>query len=409
MNNYRLVCLLWIAVAVFCWHYKFTPNHYNNYVIFKQVYHHTRAQVNLYDYYPNEYYDANYYGPTFAMLVAPFALLPDVWGFLFWSLFSAVALLMAVHLLPISVKRKSLLLLFCSIEFANTVHNIQFNTIVAAFIIFSFVLVARGKDGWATFFIVLGALVKIYPIAGLAFFIFSKNKKWFIASTLLWFAILVPLPMLISSHAFVLQSYADWLHALQIKNAANVGFNTTQDISLMGVCRRFLNNSQLPNWPFLMFGAAVLGAIALRFTQYKSVVFRLQFLAAVLMMTVLFSTGSEHPTYVIAVTGAMLWVFLQQRPFTKRNIILLALLLVITGLGPTDAFPKSIRNGVIMHYVMKAWPCLIIWFIMIYELLFKDFTAISEAYILHEEVKLPEPKPVKKDLVAENTVGDGTN
>lgn len=385
ITNYRLVCLLWIAVAVFCWHYKFTPNHYNNYVIFKQVYHHTRAQVNLYGLYPKEYYDLNYYGPTFSVLMAPFALMPDIWGFLCWSLFSAVTLLWAVHLLPISEKRKTLLLLLCSIEFANTVHNIQFNTIVTAFIIFSFVMVSKGKDGWATLFIALGTLVKIYPIAGIAFFIFSKNKKWFVVSGLLWAALFFMLPMLISSKSFVLQSYADWIHALQLKNANNVDLNTTQDISIMGVCRKLLNTASIPNWPFLLFGAASLSAVALRFKQYGSVIFRLQYLAAVLMMVVLFSTGSEHPTYIIAVTGAVLWMFIQKNPFTRRNIVLIVLLLVITGLGPTDAFPKHIRNEIIMNYVMKAWPCLVVWFIMMYELLFKDFITETSSLILRSD------------------------
>lgn len=382
ITNYRLVCLLWIAVAVFCWHYKFTPNHYNNYVIFKQVFHHTRAQVNLYELYPKEYYDLNYYGPTFSVLMAPFALMPDVWGLLCWSLFSAVALLWAVHLLPICEKRKTLLLLLCSVEFANTVHNIQFNTIVTAFIIFSFVMVIRGKDGWATFFIALGTLIKIYPIAGIAFFIFSKNKKWFVLSGLLWTALFFILPMFISSKSFVLHSYTDWMHALQLKNAQNVDLSTTQDISIMGVFRKLFNSSAIPNWPFLLFGAASLSAVALRFKQYGSVIFRLQYLAAVLMMVVLFSTGSEHPTYIIAVTGAILWMFIQKNPFTRRNIVLIVLLLVITGLGPTDAFPKHIRNEIIMNYVMKAWPCLVVWFIMMYELMFKDFVTETSSLIL---------------------------
>jgi hypothetical protein len=386
LTNYRLVCLLWIAVAAFCWHYKFTPNRYNNYVIFKQVFNHTTTQTNLYGFYPDEYYDANYYGPTFSVFVAPFALLPDVWGFLLWSLVSAVALLWAVHLLPISEKRKMLLLLLCSIEFANTVHNIQFNTIVTAFIIFSFVMVERGKDGWATLFIALGTLIKIYPVAAIVFFIFSKNKKWFIASGLMWLAIFFALPMLISSPQFVIHSYADWLQTLKEKNLSNISLNTTQDISIMGVFRKFLNNPNIATWPFLLFGAGVVGAAALRLKQYKSIVFRMQVLACVLMMVVLFSTGSEHPTYVIAVTGAILWMFLQENPFTQRNILLIVLLLVITGLGPTDAFPKHIRNDIIMNYVMKAWPCLIVWFIMIHELLFKDFIRNASAAHLTNDV-----------------------
>ena len=96
-------------------------------------------------------------------------------------------------------------------------------------------------------------------------------------------------------------------------------------------------------------------------------------LASALIMVVIFSTGSEHPTYIIAVPGAFLWMLIQDKPFSRTNIILLVLLLVITGLGPTDAIPALIRRGYINKYVMKAWPCIVVWFIISYQLLFKDF------------------------------------
>ncbi|QKJ30200.1 DUF2029 domain-containing protein [Mucilaginibacter mali] len=348
---------------------------YNNYVIFKQVYFHTVAQTDLYKLYPGEYYDSNHYGPVFSMFVAPFALMSDGWGLLFWSLLNAVLLLWAVDTLPLSNKVKMLILLCSSIEFANSVHNIQFNPIITAFIIFSFRLVRKGKDEWATLFIVLGALIKLYPIIGLAFFMFSKNKGKFIGYTVFWFAFFLVLPAVISSPHFVVQSYTDWYHSLLDKNHQNIGFGAAQDISFMGVCRRMVGNPYLPNTPFLLFGAVVFGLPLLRFSQFTALKFRLRVLASALLTVVLFSTGSEHPTYVIAVTGAMLWMFLQDKPFTTRNIIILVLLLVITGLGLTDAFPKYLREEIVSNYVLKAWPCIIVWFILSYELMFKDFTA----------------------------------
>ena len=45
----------------------------------------------------------------------------------------------------------------------------QFNIAVAAMILSSFFLIEKEKDGWAAFFIVLGTLVKLYGIVGLAF------------------------------------------------------------------------------------------------------------------------------------------------------------------------------------------------------------------------------------------------
>ena len=98
-------------------------------------------------------------------------------------------------------------------------------------------------------------------------------------------------------------------------------------------------------------------------------------------MVVIFSTGAEHPTFIIAVAGAVLWMLIQEKPFTTTNIILLVLLLVITGLGLTDAMPKPIRQDIIAKYSVKAWPCIVVWVIISWELLFKDFTGEKQLRI----------------------------
>jgi hypothetical protein len=303
------------------------------------------------------------------------ALMPDAWGFFFWSVLNAVVLIWSIHLLPLTEKKKMLLLLLCAIEFANAEHYIQFNPIVTAFIFFSFTLVERKKEEWATMFIVLGTLIKLYPVVGFVFFLFAENKWKFIWSTAMWFAIFFALPMVISSPHFIMQSYADWFHTLQEKNGQNVDLKSSQDICLMGTIRHLTGDPTIPNTPFLVAGAAIFGAALLRFKQYASQKFRMQVLASALIMVVIFSTGSEHPTYIIAVPGAFLWMLMQEKPFTRTNIILLVLLLVITGLGPTDAIPPFIRRPYINKYVMKAWPCIIAWFIISYELMFKNFIA----------------------------------
>jgi len=373
LTNYRLSALLYLVVSVVIWAFKYFNNRYNNYSIFKYVYYHTVAQTNLYNLYDKEYYDSNHYGPIFSVIIAPFALLPDGWGFLLFTLLNAAVFLWAVHLLPLSSRHKMFILLFGLIEFGNAAHYIQFNAIVAACVILAFILVEKERDEWATLFIAAGMLTKLYPVIGLTFFLFSKHKIKFVLWGLLWLGVLFALPMLISSKQFILQSYADWYHSLTEKNAINAGLETSQDISVMGTVRHLLRDSAVPNLPFLLFGVLAFGIPLLRISQYRSQWFRLQVLASALLLIVLFSTGSEHPTYIIAVAGALLWLFMYRRPFTPGHIVLLALLVLVTGLGPTDAFPKYIRHEFINKYVMKAWPCIIVWLIITYELLFKDF------------------------------------
>lgn len=375
-TKYLITASLYFLVSTYSWAYKYFSDRYRNYRIFKGVFWHERAQMNLYAVYSSEYHavDSNHFGPLFGILIAPFALLPDSVGMLLFNLLNALLFVWAIYLLPLKANRRLWITLFCIIDFANSVHSIQVNPIIAALIILSFLMVEKGKDEWATLFIVMGTLIKIYPVVGLAFFLFSKNKLKFVLTGLLWLVVLFFLPMLISSKAFIVQSYGDWYSCLVEKNASNVSLVSPQDMSIMGIARHITGNPNIPNLPFLLFGAAVFLLCLLRFSQYHSLKFRMYILASTLLMVVLFSTGSEIPTYIIAIAGAMIWLFLQEKPFSTANIILLVSLLLLTGLGSTDAIPKFLRKGVVTPLRLNVWPCTIVWLIMSWEMLFKKFT-----------------------------------
>lgn len=388
-TNYRLVCLLWIAVSLFCWQYKYFGNRYNNYSIFTGVYHHTLAQTNLYKNYPAEHYDTNHYGPVFSLVIAPFAMLPTGAGFLLWNLMNAGVLIWAVSLLPLANKRKILIILFCSIEFANTQHSIQFNPVIAAFLIFTFYFIEKKKEEWATFFIVIGTLIKLYPIVGLVFFMFSKRKGAFMLWTAIWAIVGIALPMLMSSPQFILQSYADWYRSLSEKNIINIGLNSAQDMSIMGVVRRITSDLSVPNWPFLVVGATTLGLAVLRLKQHQFLNFRLQVLALGLIIVVLFSTGSEPPTFIIAAIGAMIYLLAQEEPFNRGNVTFIILIGLVAALASTDAIPAFIRKPYVSRYAMKVWPYTILWGKMVYELLMKDFSNSQEKLAAAEDLQQP--------------------
>jgi hypothetical protein len=62
----------------------YSPQKINNYLVFKGVFTHTLAQINLYNEYPLEYFDKNHYGPVFSTLIAPFTFLPNMFGCVLW-------------------------------------------------------------------------------------------------------------------------------------------------------------------------------------------------------------------------------------------------------------------------------------------------------------------------------------
>lgn len=375
LSGYQWLLVLYIAVAVYTWAFKYSRGIDNNYKIFRASYYHAREEKNLYASYPQEYGDLFYYGPVFPLVMAPSSLLPHAWGFLLWELANAMILLWAIHLLPFTTPQKNQLLLLCVIEYANSVFYMQFNPAITAIIILSFVFVERGKEQWATLFIVLGTLMKIYPIVGFTFFLFSRNKGKFALWTAIWAVVFFIAPLVLYSPGYMLNSYHEWLTAVGTKTGLNADLLSPQDICVMGVVRRLTQNINIPNGPFLIAGALLFLLPLLRFSQYKSFKYRATVLASALILVVIFSTGAEHPTYIIAVAGVFIWMLIQDKSYSAFNITMLVLVLVLTGLGLTDAFPKFIREPYIAKYSMKAWPVIIVWCKLVYELFFTNFVA----------------------------------
>jgi len=318
------------------------------------------------------FFDSNHYGVFFSLLIAPFAMLPDGFGAVLWNVAITLVFLYAIYKLPFSDRKKSFFAWLCLQEFITAATYFQFNIILTGLLMLSAIYIYERKEAQSAFSILIGTFVKVYGIVGLSAFFFIKNKFKFILSFIIIAILFFVLPMLISSPKFGVQSYIDWYVSLSGKNLENQALGTRQDYSLMGVVRRILQNPNISNLVFLLPGAIVFMLPYLRIKQYKYVPFQLMILASTLLFVVLFSSGSESPTYIIAVAGVMLW-FLMQKKLTKIDIGLLIFVMIFTCFAFSDLFPKSIKEGIFIKYSTKAIPCIMIWFRVMYELLTKDF------------------------------------
>ena len=329
---------LWFVLAMLAAIAEISRGHaaINNYDIYAGVFEHTLQQKNLYIPYPGEYIDTNHYGPFFSVVIAPFALLPDYLGCFLWCVTNAWVLFYAIRQLPFTKKQQHIILLIGLVEMMTAIHNVQFNPMLTGWIVLSFVLIEKEKDFWAALFIVAGLFVKIYGIAGIAFFWFSKHKLKFVLSFIFWFVVLFCLPMIISSPAYIIQSYKDWYHSLVEKNAQNIDAsdsNLMQDISVMGMIRRIFKNEGLPNY-FITVPAAILYALPfLRMRQYKAAAFRLSYLCLALIGVVIFSSSAESSTFVIAVMGIGIWYVIQDPPKKIYHHVLIGLVILLTSLS----------------------------------------------------------------------------
>ncbi|MGI4021937.1 MAG: glycosyltransferase family 87 protein [Janthinobacterium lividum] len=375
--------VIWFALSFFAViNQAFRPSS-NNYQVYKYAFINLIHQANLYTPQPEHFLDLNHYGPLFALLIAPFTFFPDGLGSIIWTMTNAFVLYKAIHMLPLTLNQRCAVVLICAHECMTSSFGTQINPMVAAGIIFSFVLIKNKQDFWAALAIVAGIYIKIYGIVGLAFFFFSQNKFNLIKGLVFWGLLLFILPMPFSSPGFVMQSYHDWYISLSEKNASNA-FTIMQDTSVMGMIRKIFQYPQLPNLLVLIPAIVIFATSYLNIKSFNKTTYQLLVLSSTLIFTVIFSTSSESPTYIIAFVGVGIWFINLDRPVTRLEVALLVFALIITSFSPSDLFPKYINKTYIKPYALKALPCFLIWLKIVYETVSRNFLATPSATKLND-------------------------
>lgn len=351
-------------------------NRCNNFLIFKYTFWHTWDGTSLYALYPAAYNDSNHYGPLFSLVIAPFAVVPHPLGLILWHVLLALCLYVAIRRMPMPQWQQIFIYWFCAHELLTALFMSQFNIAIAAIVVAAFVCVQKEKDVWATFFILLGTFVKLYGIVGLAFFFFSRHKLKFVLSFAGWAVLMFVLPMLISSPEYIIEQYKEWYMSLTEKNAENM-FSGGQNQSLLGLVRKISGSAAYSDLWLLIPGMAAFALPYLRFAQYKHIAFRYALLASVLLFIVLFSTGSESSTYIIALTGAAIWYATAPWKRSRWDIALMVFAFILTSMSPSDLFPAYLRKEFVQPYALKALPCVLIWLKLVYEMIQRDYREIN--------------------------------
>ena len=376
-SDYRTLFGLWLLLPVIATLLKLSKH--NNFLIFRYVYWHTIEQLPLYVAY-DEYWDTNHYGPFFSLVIAPFAMLPVRWGLFFWLIVLSLSLYYAIRKLPFPDRKRIFLYWFCAHELLTALFISHFNIAIAAIIVATFYCIEKEKDIWAACFIMLGTFVKLYGIVGLAFFFFSKHKVKFLLALLGWALVMFVAPMAISSPDYIISQYVGWWDSLSAKNAENI-FSGGQNISLLGMVRKISGCASYSDLWLILGGLIIFGLPYLRIAQYKYKAFRYALLASVLLFVVLFSTGSESSTYIIAFVGVGIWYWSVPWKRSKWDIALMVFAFILTSFSPSDLFPAYLRKEFVQPYALKALPCAIIWFKLSYEMCFRNYIEIGESKI----------------------------
>ncbi|MGZ4156599.1 MAG: glycosyltransferase family 87 protein, partial [Bacteroidia bacterium] len=301
--------------------------HYNNFLIFRQSFFHLKDNKDLYQLYPNEHWDLYKYSPAFALLMAPFAYLPDALGLIMWNALNVFVLFFAIWKLPFKSDKTRLFAFgFILIELITSIQNSQSNGLIAGLIVLAFVFLEKKNIALASLFIVLTIFIKIFGLVALALFIFYPNKLKATIYTIAWILLLAALPLLIVSVTQLSFLYHSWLSLLQDDHSASLG------ISVAG-------------WLYTWFGIESKNSIVIigvflfclpliNYRFFNELRFKLFYLSSILIWIIIFNHKAESPTFVIAVSGIAIWFFSQK--MKTENLILLILAFILTVLSPTD-------------------------------------------------------------------------
>lgn len=373
-------------------------SHYNNYIIFKQSFYHLIAQKNLYIHYPIEQYDLFKYPPTFALLFAPFSILPDVLGYPLWTAINLLLPVMAIQQLQgISKAGKVWFSTVLLLESITSALNSQSNGLMLGLLMLAFVALQQQSYTKAILFIWLTAFIKLFGLLFFALiFLFPNAFKQSLWRIPVVFALLFMLPWPVLGWDGLIAQYQSMFDLL----AHDHGFFVKY--SVMGWLNQWFAFQPDKNWvllsgliiqilPLLVF------SVRCNIWQPKSLEqlnpmnlkkFRFLYAGSWLIWMVIFNHMAESATYVIAVGGAMLILsslyytetpsdsneresLFSQIPISKTSkiwILGFVLLILFTVLGPTDIYPKPLRFWIVETAQLKAFPCILIWILTLVEL-----------------------------------------
>jgi hypothetical protein len=347
----------------------FTDKPFNNFEIFRYSFYNLLHNNDLYAAYPQYYFDLFKYNPSFALLMAPFWVIPKTLGVMIWNLGNAMLPQYAVNQLHISIRAKVFFALFILIEMLTSVQNAQSNGIMLGLMLLMFVHLENKNPMSSALMMVLGFFVKIFAVLTILLLIFNTVRKKFILWAMLFILVIGFLPALIIGFMPLLLQYQQWFHLL-INDAPH-----QLNYSIMSFGARSLSLT-LPNVYYLAGGIMLLLIPLHRFNYYVNYAWRLKYLSAILVWVVIFNHKAESPTFVIAMAGAALWFIVAKK--TTYRWSLLVFVFVFTGLAATDVFPPTLRENFIRPYAIKVLPCIILFLTMIFDLLFGKFSYKSD-------------------------------
>ena len=340
---------LWLGAVVVV-SLQASAHHNNNFEIFRTAWANLIAGRDLYGANPS-HHDFYKYSPTFALLFAPFALVPFTVGILLWNAVNALALYWSIgRVLEPGPALGVRAIVF--LDMVGSMQNVQSNALSAGLMIMAFGFLHDRRETRAALAIAVGTAIKIFPVVAGAFAVFRPYRlPRFVLIGAAVALLFVAAPLLVIPPAELVAQYRSW-GAISGTDAAMRGYSVMEQVHLW-------TGVDWPNWPVQLAGALTLLAPLTRISRLGVKRFRLLFLASVLMFCVLFNHKAESPSFVVAAAGVAIWFVVSRRDWLAWTAF--ALFLVGTVLSASDAMPEALQQRFFEPYRFKTVPVLVIW------------------------------------------------
>lgn len=350
-NRCRVLGAVW-ALAVIVTSVQAIAAHNNNFEVFRAASFNLLAARDLYGANPT-HHDFFKYSPTFALLFAPFALLPFSAGLLLWNAVNAAALWIGLGKV-LEQRQAFVARLIVTLDLVGSMQNVQSNALSAGLMILAFWDLQERRELRAAMWVAMGTIIKIFPIIAGVFALFRPYRlPRFVLCSALVALVFAAAPLLVESPSALAAQYRSW-QAISSSDALMRGFSVMELWHLA-------SGTAWPNWPFQLAGVAALLAPLVRYSFWGLPRFRLLFLASVLLFCVLFNHKAESPSFVVALAGVGIWFAVCER--RAMDWALLALVFVGTVLSSSDAMPKAWQQSFFEPYRLKTVPVLIVWLV----------------------------------------------
>jgi len=335
--------------------------HYNNYLIFKNSFFHLIEGQNLYTPYPVDYWDLYKYSPIFSLFMGMLAWMPNWAGLLCWNLLNVIVLYFGVKDFDFKNKRLQLFFwFFIFLELITSLQNSQCNILIIGLFLLAYQSFQKEQIIKAALFLSLTVFIKIFGLVLFILFLLYPKKIKFISYSILWFSLLALFPIVITGWNELIWQYQNWWHMLINDSSVSSSYSFKGWLELWFTIQP--NKSLV-----LVFGIVGLLLPLFNYKAIKTSTFQTMMFASAVIWVVIFNHKAESPTYIIAVIGAYIWFINSKRSWVE--IALITMCFLFTIVSPTDIFPQSWREAFITPYAMKAFPCILIWLSLTFNML----------------------------------------